>query len=394
MNLNVQSLRTFSRLAHTGAERAAASLSQMSGLGTRVDVTTVELGSRADVRRELEEVDGLVGVRMGLSGGLDGSVVLAFDRANAEQLVESILPGHDVTSDDELVVSGFEEVGNIMLGGFVDGWADYLQTGVELSTPRFEERVGDVVTLLPEDRRFERVLVFRNQLRAATDSLNFFLFMLPTAESVGTIASVEAGEETLPLEAFTEFGEMIADGAEAASEHVSALTAIPTDVEVSGLKFVPVEGVPAHVPDEPRTGVVLEFEGLPSGYIAVLFDEESADNVAGALLPGGDAVTEMEAEMRQSAIQEIGNIITSGFVDGWADALATKIEISPPTFVHDLGPAIVDPLVTDLAQTQEYAFLIDSTIRTPDDEFTCDIFALPDEHELRQALDHLANTAA
>ncbi|RLM40498.1 chemotaxis protein CheX, partial [Haloferax sp. Atlit-105R] len=60
---------------------------------------------------------------------------------------------------------------------------------------------------------------------------------------------------------------------------------------------------------------------------------------------------------------------------------------------HDLGSAIIDPLATDLAQSQEYAFLIDSTIRTNDDEFTCDIYALPDETELRKALEHLSPTA-
>jgi chemotaxis protein CheC len=392
MNLNVESLRTFSRLAHTGAERAAHSLSQLVGLDTQVAVTTVELGSHDDVRNELDCEDGLVGVTMQLSGGLDGSVALAFNRESADQLVEGILPGHDAASDDELVVSGIEEVGNIMLGGFVDGWADYLGTGVELSTPAFVDHREDVMRVVPEDG--ERILVFRNQLKAASDAVNFSLFMVPTTESVGTIASAATGEETLPLEAFSSFGEMIADGAGTASENVTALTGIPTEVEVSGLRFVPVEGVPRQVPDRSRTGVVLEFDGLPSGYIAVLFDEESANNVAGELLPGDMAVDGMGAEMRQSAIQEIGNIVTSGFVDGWADALETKIEISPPTFVHDLGPAIVDPLVSDLAQTQEYAFLIDSTIRTPDDEFTCDIYALPDEHQLREALDQIARSPA
>jgi chemotaxis protein CheC len=138
--------------------------------------------------------------------------------------------------------------------------------------------------------------------------------------------------------------------------------------------------------DSTRVGVVLEFTGVPSGYIAILFDEESADQIAAALLPTADA----GEAMRQSAIQEIGNIVTSGFIDGWANRLETTIEISPPQFVRDLGPAIIDPLATELGQDQDYAFLIDSTIRTDDDEFTCDIYALPNETELRQALDQLS----
>jgi chemotaxis protein CheC len=102
---------------------------------------------------------------------------------------------------------------------------------------------------------------------------------------------------------------------------------------------------------------------------------------------------EADAAMQQSAIQEIGNIVTSGFIDGWANALETTIDISPPTYVDDIGSAIIDPLATELAQAQEYAFLIDSAIRTQNDEFTCDIYALPNEAELREALDHLAAEA-
>ena len=141
--------------------------------------------------------------------------------------------------------------------------------------------------------------------------------------------------------------------------------------------------------DEARQGVVLEFTGTPSGYIAILFDPESAESVADALMPGMDA----DPAMRKSAIQEIGNIVTSGFLDGWADTLGTTIDISPPTYVDDIGSAIVDPLVTELARTQEYAFLIDSAIATPDETFTCDIYALPDEQELRTAFERLAPEA-
>jgi chemotaxis protein CheC len=214
--------------------------------------------------------------------------------------------------------------------------------------------------------------------------------MVPTADSVETIVDTATNaEEALPIESFTAFSDMIADGAEQASADISAMTGTETSVEVSRLSFVPIEGVPMQLDDTTRTGVVLEFEGTPSGYIAILFDEPSSERIASALLPGADA----GAAMRQSAIQEIGNIITSGFVDGWANRLETTIEISPPQFVKDLGPAIIDPLATELAQQQDYAFLIDSTIRTADQEFTCDIYALPNEKELHDALDQLTARA-
>ena len=191
--------------------------------------------------------------------------------------------------------------------------------------------------------------------------------------------------DTIPIEKLTEFDRLIKEGAASASTDVSMLTGIETDVEVSTLSFVPIEDVPVHLGDEVRIGTVLQFEGALSGYIAILFSEEAAESLVGAVMPGAAA----DPDMRQSTIQEIGNIMTSGFIDGWANTLVSKIQITPPRFVHDLGSAILDPVAAELAQTQEYAFLINSTIRTDDEEFACSIYALPDEQELRAALDRL-----
>ena len=94
--------------------------------------------------------------------------------------------------------------------------------------------------------------------------------------------------------------------------------------------------------------------------------------------------------MHRSAIREIGNLMTSGFVDGWANALGSTTEISPPELVNDDGPAIVNALAARLGRDQEYAFVHDSSIVTPDEEINCDLYALPDEAELRRALDRLA----
>ncbi|KAB1188724.1 MULTISPECIES: chemotaxis protein CheC [Haloferax] len=394
MNLDVRSLRTFSRLAHSGAEKAAGSLTTLAGIDTYVNVTKVELGTKADVENELNERD-LVSVEIGFSGGLDGRTVLAFSPASAERIVEALMPEIDPTdADGELAASSLKEVANIMLGGFIDGWADYLDTSIDITTPTYiadgsSGPLEGVETEGFEHEDDERILVFRNQLEAADDAVGFDLYMVPSPRSIGTIVDASGDDGALPVESFAAFSEMICDGANQASDDISAMTGIETAVEVSRLSFVPIEGVPMSLTDGVRRGVVLEFSGTPSGYIAILFDEPSAENIASSLLPGMEA----DEAMRQSAIQEIGNIVTSGFLDGWANALETTIEISPPNHVHDIGSAIIDPLATDLAQSQEYAFLIDSTIRTNDDEFTCDIYALPDETELRKALEQLSPAA-
>jgi len=91
-------------------------------------------------------------------------------------------------------------------------------------------------------------------------------------------------------------------------------------------------------------------------------------------------------DAHKSAIEELGNIMTSGFVDGWANVLQTSVEHTPPKLVHDMGRAIVDPLAAQVGQHQEHAFIIDSTMKTDEIEFQSEIHALPNEAELRAAL--------
>ena len=411
MNLDVESLRTFSSLAQSGAEEAADSLSTLTGFDSRVAVTKVEMSTRSDVEQEFRERD-LVSVHIGFSGGLDGRTVLAFDRDRAVSLVDALVPGAAEDPDSDLATSGLKELGNIMLGGFIDGWADFLGERIDITTPTYVEldadrSLVDVIDACDADdadgatpdialgsgaREADQthVLAFQNHLETVDEEAGFHIYMLPTRDSVRRIVDAAGdGDDALPVETFTTFSRMIAEGSGQASADLTAMTGIDTDVDVSRLSFVPIEGVPMQLTDEARRGVVLEFTGTPSGYIAILFDPESAESVADALMPGMDA----DPAMRKSAIQEIGNIVTSGFLDGWADTLGTTIDISPPTYVDDIGSAIVDPLVTELARTQEYAFLIDSAIATPDETFTCDIYALPDERELRTAFERLAPEA-
>jgi chemotaxis protein CheY-P-specific phosphatase CheC len=66
--------------------------------------------------------------------------------------------------------------------------------------------------------------------------------------------------------------------------------------------------------------------------------------------------------------------------------LQQSVDHTPPRLVHDMGRAIIDPIAAQLGQHQRHAFVIDSAMQTDELAFECDIYALPNEQELRQAL--------
>jgi chemotaxis protein CheY-P-specific phosphatase CheC len=259
-----------------------------------------------------------------------------------------------------------------------------------MTPPTYVERDGtDVLPNGALDRaEEEHVFVFESQMTAVDQQIDAYIYMLPEYGAFAKMLEAsDDHEDAIPMDKLTVFDEMTRQGAERAAENVSSMTGIETDVDVSRLSFVPIEDVPNTARDETYVGTVMEFKGTPGGYLAILFDEPSARTIVDATVPM--ELDEPLGDMGESAIQELGNIMTSGFIDGWANVLQTSIDHTPPQLVHDLGTAILSPIAGRLGQSQEYAFLMDSTVVTPEGEFNCEIYAIPDEQKLKEALDSL-----
>ena len=274
---------------------------------------------------------------------------------------------------------------------FYDGWADYLETTIEHSPPTYV--TGGSEEILPggsDDAGRDQVFVFKSEIEWVGESVEFYIYMLPEYESLTSLMSSHADAESdaIPVDKLEVFNEMTRDGTEQAAANVEMMTGIRTEAEVTRLSFAPIEDVPKQVGTDTYVGTVVEFTGVPSGFLLVLFDEASAVHIAEAMMP-----VEMDADeltpQHEAAIEELGNIMTSGFVDGWANVLQTSVDHTPPKLVHDMGRAIIDPLAAQVGQHQEHAFIVDSEMRTDDIAFGAEIHALPNEKELRQALDEL-----
>ena len=388
MRVDVHALETFNRLAHEGAREATSSMAAMTGIDATVHVTKISLVDRADVGDGLGSTT-YAGVQFDFEGALGGETVLVFERAQTDKIVESMMPG--ASDQKSMAQSAIEEIGNIMMSGFIDGWAEYLGASIDHTPPGYIE--GTSTDILPEDPatgEHDQVFVFRSEIEWEGESMDFFIYMLPEYEAMATLMGehAEGADDAIPIDKLAVFNQMTQRGTAKAAANVAQMSGIETDAEVTQISFVPIEDVPKQFSDETYVGTAVEFTGAPSGFLLVLFDEQSAITVAEALMP-----VEVDSpgltEQHKLAIEELGNIMTSGFVDGWANVLEQTVDHTPPRLVHDMGRAIIDPLAAQLGQHQQHAFVIDSVMRTEELEFTSEIHALPNESELRSALEDL-----
>ncbi|WP_123623813.1 chemotaxis protein CheC [Halorubrum sp. CSM-61] len=399
MRVDVRALGACNRLAERGAEQAAGALTDLTGTDLSVEVTGASVASGEDLAEAFAGRES-IGVSVGLRGGLEGEAVLAFDAGNVDALL-SLLPG-----GASMGRSAVSEVGNIALGGFLDGWANYLGTAIDMTPPRYFEADGAAV--LPDGALAgDGVFLFESRLDATTTDLDFSIYMLPDSGKfrdlvVGKTAPAAApgaeggagndgaGSTAVPYESLSTFASLAKRGSANAADNIAMMTGLDTTVDVSRLRFVPLADVPAEVGVEPHAGTVFELQGEPSGYLAILFEEESAAKVAASMLPSEP--DEPLGGMAENALCELGNVMTSGFIDGWANVLGTSITHSPPEFVHDIGSAAISPLVAKLSRRQDYGFVIDAAIQTEGVQTRCDVYALPDERELARALDRLSES--
>ncbi|MEY7848915.1 chemotaxis protein CheC [Natrarchaeobius sp. A-rgal3] len=381
MEIDVHALETYNDLARDGAESAAEALSALTGVETRVETTGVSLLSGSDLRYEFADRT-FAGISVSLGSPLTGEITLAFDDDGREAIASDLVP----TDDPEQVEAAVAEVGNILANGFVGGWADHLETKIPVSPPTYVEGSGvDVLPHVPTDDG-EYTFVFRSVVRSTAD-LSFRILLFPTVEALEELLGNRAGGG-IPLEKLEVFTEMTERGGAVAAEKLTTMTGLETTVEVNRLNFVSIPDIPAQVGDDRRVGAAVEYEGPPGGYLTILFRPESAAESVGALLPVDG--TDEWGERERGALEELCNVIASGFLDGWANVLETSIRHSPPSFVADMGSAILSPIVADIARTENYAFVLDSTIETDDSgTVQCQLLALPRRSELEGVLETL-----
>ncbi|MFB6128516.1 MAG: chemotaxis protein CheC [Halorhabdus sp.] len=179
------------------------------------------------------------------------------------------------------------------------------------------------------------------------------------------------------------FNKMAKEGGNTVADHLSQMTGMETEMEITKINFIDVPDIKTHVGDDKQIGISIELEEPPHGHILFLLNADSAKDLARGMIGdmgGADPDQDGFTDMERSAIQEIGNIMTSGFIDGWANVLETTIDISTPTFTYGPGSGMVDELVGE--RDSEMALMFDSRVQALDSDINVKVYTFPELEEL------------
>jgi len=391
MKLDIDALSTFYEMARGGADLAATRLAAMTGIQTRVRVTRLNFTTPATIESELDDGVHKVGIKVTLESGLKGTSLIVFDEEGAREVAETLAAELREDLQGDVFESSITEVSQIMNNGFVDGWANVLDTEIDVSTPSYVTGSTAGELLEPEDMpevRDELAVAFRSKLDAVDTDMRFQHYLLPDRESVSQLFQRHSGDRSIDYGKLAGFDRMAQRGAEQVATNLTKMTDLETGIDVRRINFISLDAIPGEVSNAKLVSVAFSFDGGMGGYLLFLLDQYSAERLVkatvGELPPDGGF-----GDLGKDAIQELCNVMASGLLDGWANMLDTKIDHSPPAYAHDMGAAVVDPLIVGLVEQQEFAFVFDTRIDADDTAFDIDIYVIPDEDDLRTALDAL-----
>lgn len=178
------------------------------------------------------------------------------------------------------------------------------------------------------------------------------------------------------LDALREVGNI---GAGNAATALSQILGKRVDMSVPRARVLELNQVPEILGGTENlvVGVYLRIFGDIQGNIMFLLPTESAERLV-EMLMGGTDEDGVAGEIAQSAIMEVGNIITSSYLNALSSFSGLTIVPSTPALAYDMAGAIMSTILIELSEVSDYALLIETEFMGDGESLDANFFMLPD----------------
>ena len=180
-------------------------------------------------------------------------------------------------------------------------------------------------------------------------------------------------------------------GAGHAATALSQMTQRTIMISVPEVNIVPLEEVPDLLgrPDDVIAGVLMHVMGDLTGRTLLIFPEASAQAVCDILLRRPPGTTTTFGDMEQSGLKEIGNILTSAYLNALSDFMGMMLVPSVPALVIDLAAAVLTTTYLNFGTERDFVFCVETSFRFEDKSETLrgHFLLLPDLASLRAIFD-------
>jgi len=145
-----------------------------------------------------------------------------------------------------------------------------------------------------------------------------------------------------------------------ASRALSKLIGKPAKIEILNVNVKSVEALnPIIEPEEMVAGIYLPVTGTVKGASLLIFPKETAFTLSDLLVRREPGATRKLTELDESALKEVGNILSGNYFTTFSNMLQVKIIEHIPQFSFDMFGAILSQIISDFAHEAEKALVIE-----------------------------------
>jgi chemotaxis protein CheC len=186
----------------------------------------------------------------------------------------------------------------------------------------------------------------------------------------------------LQLDALRELANI---GSGKASTALSSMLGRSVDISVPAARVLPMADAVGAVgdPEAEATAVVLGVIGDMGASVLLLFTPQDVELMCGML------GVEAHSDMAESALQEIGNIVGTSYINALAEMTGMALEPTPPATATDMLGAMVQSVLAERAGASDVALLLDSELRVEGEDCAVSFLLVPEQGGVEQLLARL-----
>ena len=179
------------------------------------------------------------------------------------------------------------------------------------------------------------------------------------------------------LDALREIGNV---GAGNSATALSQVINKKIDMNVPKVSLIPIEEVPDLVggPDSLIVAIFLRVYGKAPGNILFLMPKKNAFYLVDDLMGRPHGTTQTLDAMDESALKEIGNILTGSYLNSFFHFTNISMIPSIPSLAIDMAGAILNVVLVQLGQMGDHAMVIETKFLAEDDSVNGHFFLVPD----------------
>jgi chemotaxis protein CheY-P-specific phosphatase CheC len=204
--------------------------------------------------------------------------------------------------------------------------------------------------------------------------------------------TIDNGNFILSKEQAEELWELGNAGAHNAATVLSTLLSKEISIRVPSILMVNLADLQEHIDDSLAAMVVFQIKGQVSGggSLVLHVPKSSILRLSNIMLGQPEGDREID-EMDVSMLHEIGNIMTSAYLDACATLLSIILLPSPPAMVIDMAHAVLATIIAshEMEDNADQVIFFKTDMTCYEQEIEAELFLLPSRALLTELLERI-----